>query len=152
MCMSEFQLSLSKFSESLMSLRQKTLQGIQLSTELDKRSAVRKCLDEVTGISPQLIDIVKKLTEDGDLSSTMEEFTKQKVSWAAKVRQLLVCIQQMKDLKPGLVKNLNKVLGVKTPEDLTPAATLEPSVQPVEENYNKQGGFNTVHEELLCVT
>lgn len=62
MCMSEFQLSLSKFSESLMSLRQKTLQGIQLSTELDKRSTVRKCLDEVTGISPHLIDIVKKLT------------------------------------------------------------------------------------------
>ncbi|XP_076104056.1 uncharacterized protein LOC143072834 isoform X1 [Mytilus galloprovincialis] len=152
MCMSEFQLSLSKFSESLMSLRQKTLQGIQLSTELDKRSAVRKCLDEVTGISPQLIDIVKKLTEDGDLSNTMEEFTKQKVSWAAKVHQLLVCIQQMKDLKPGLVKNLNKVLGVKTPEDLTPAATLEPSVQPVEENDNKEAGFKTVHEELLCVT
>jgi len=62
MCMSEFQLTLSKFSESLMTLRQKTLQGIQLSTELDKRATVRKCLDEVTGISPQLIDCVKKLT------------------------------------------------------------------------------------------
>jgi hypothetical protein len=51
MCMSEFQLTLSKFSESLMTLRQKTLQSIQLSTELDKRATVRKCLDEVTVLS-----------------------------------------------------------------------------------------------------
>lgn len=152
MCMSEFQLSLSKFSECLMSLRQKTLQGIQLSTELDKRAAVRKCLDEVTGLSPQLIEVVKKLTVEGtEITLVMEDFTRYKLSWSAKVRQLLVYVQQMKDLKPGLVNNLHKVLGVKLSQDMT-CNDSEPTVDPVLATEEKPADFRTVHEELLRVT
>lgn len=46
------------------------------------------------------------VTEEADLKLTMEDFTRHKISWAVKIRQLLVCIQQMKDLKPGLVDSM----------------------------------------------
>ena len=46
------------------------------------------------------------VTEEGDLKLTMEDFTRHKISWAVKIRQLLVCVQQMKDLKPGLVNSM----------------------------------------------
>jgi len=60
--MAECQEEISRFSQKLVTLRQKTLQGIQLSTEIEHRSSVRKCLDSITENSPQLIATVKALT------------------------------------------------------------------------------------------
>ena len=54
------------------------------------------------------VDIFREffVTEEADLKLTMEDFTRHKISWAVKIRQLLVCVQQMKDLKPGLVNSM----------------------------------------------
>ena len=59
--LSELNLHLSQLSEGLVKLRQKTLSGIQLSTDIEKRSMVRKCLDQLTELSPKLIHTLKAL-------------------------------------------------------------------------------------------
>lgn len=82
--------------------RQKVLQGIQLSTQFEKKSSVRQTLDELTSLSPQVVEAIKVLSNDTG-SKNFEEFAKKKQLWAVKVRQLLVSIQQMTDIKPNLV-------------------------------------------------
>lgn len=59
---SELQLEISRFSEKLVKMRQRVQSCIQLSTNLEKRAAVRRCLDQVTESSPILIQVIKSLT------------------------------------------------------------------------------------------
>lgn len=59
---SELQLEISRFSEKLVKMRQRVQSCIQLSTNLEKRAAVRRCLDQVTESSPRLIQVIKSLT------------------------------------------------------------------------------------------
>lgn len=58
---SELQLEISRFSEKLVKMRQRVQSCIQLSTNLEKRVAVRRCLDQVTESSPRLIQVIKSL-------------------------------------------------------------------------------------------
>ena len=59
--LSEFQLHVSQFSESMMAVRQRVLQGIQTSSDLENCAAVRRSLDSITGFLPTIIDAIKIL-------------------------------------------------------------------------------------------
>lgn len=58
---SELHLEVSRFSDKLVKLRKRVQSNIQLSTHLEKRAAVRRCLDQVTESSPRLVQSIKAM-------------------------------------------------------------------------------------------
>ena len=59
--MSQFQSSVNKFSDNVGAVRKKVLVGIQLSSELSKRSVVRQCLDAIGQLTPNVVQVIKDL-------------------------------------------------------------------------------------------
>ncbi|XP_061197776.1 catenin alpha-2-like [Saccostrea echinata] len=161
---SELQLEISRFSEKLVKLRQRVQNSIQLSTNLEKRAAVRKSLDQVTESSPKLIQVIKALTdENSTITETMNEVDKQKLLWTSQIRQLMVHLRQMTDIKPTLVSELHNMLGVMDVSEVTAedkeTETLAGNYRPsgTLENHKSRSQFQpakfkSVHEELLQVT
>ncbi|XP_069113867.1 uncharacterized protein [Argopecten irradians] len=111
---------ISSFSRGMVTLRQRVLQGIQLSTDISKRSAIRKSLDDITGLAPGLINSLKKLT--GSSKVDLKELSQQRIRWAAKIRHLVVLLQQVTDVQPGLVKEVCRLLDVEEVNGITSCA------------------------------
>ncbi|KAK3084101.1 hypothetical protein FSP39_008190 [Pinctada imbricata] len=103
LCISDLNAQISLFSENLVKMRQKTLSGIQLSTDLEKRSMVRKCLDQLTEHTPKMLESLKLLAA-GDETIKKDDVGRSVLDWSVKVKQLLTIVQQMKDVKPTLAK------------------------------------------------
>lgn len=163
---SELQLEISRFSEKLVKVRQRVQSCIQLSTNLEKRAAVRRCLDQVTESSPRLIQVIKSLTDDEHtVTEAMTEVDRQKLLWASQIRELMVNLRQMSDIKPNLVTELHNLLGVL---DMTEKLSADNETETLAGNYRPSGSFQdgrsgsqiqsvksglqSVHEELLKVT
>nr|XP_022344861.1 uncharacterized protein LOC111137616 isoform X2 [Crassostrea virginica] len=163
---SELQLEISRFSEKLVKLRQRIQSNIQLSTNLEKRAAVRSCLDRVTESSSGLIQVMKTLTDEKrTVTEAVGEVEKQKFQWAAHLRELMVQLRQMTDVKPRLVSELHTLMGVL---DMTEKLSMDCETETLAGNYcpsgslKKQGSgsqnqaakssMQSVHEELLQVT
>lgn len=164
---SELQLEISRFSEKLVKMRQRVQSCIQLSTNLEKRAAVRRCLDQVTESSPRLIQVIKSLTDDEHtVTETMVEVDRQKLLWASQIRELMVNLRQMSDIKPNLVAELHNLMGVL---DMTEKLSADSETETLAGNHRPSGsleggksgssqiqpmkfGLPSVHEELLLVT
>jgi len=56
---------LSQFTDNVAVVRKKVLSGIQLSTELAKRSLARQCLDAVNNLVPKVTAVIKNLCGNG---------------------------------------------------------------------------------------
>ncbi|XP_033755819.1 catenin alpha-like [Pecten maximus] len=145
---------ISSFSRGMVTLRQKILQGIQLSTDISKRSAIRKSLDDITGIAPGLINTLKKLTSSGNID--LKELSRQRLRWAAKVRHLVVLLQQVTDIQPGLVKEVCRLLSVEEVGGVTSCApdftaVINPRVKETDEEEVKEI-VTTNSQSLLNVT
>ncbi|OWF53522.1 uncharacterized protein LOC110446295 isoform X2 [Mizuhopecten yessoensis] len=154
--MADCQDQISSFSRGMVTLRQKTLQGIQLSTDVSKRSAIRKSLDDITGIAPGLINTLKNLTGSGSVD--LKELSRQRLRWAAKVRQLVVLLQQVTDIQPALVKEVCRLLNVEEvggvtscAPDFTATIVITPQVKDTDkEEVNDKITSN--NQSLLSVT
>ncbi|XP_060073578.1 uncharacterized protein LOC132553356 [Ylistrum balloti] len=146
---------ISSFSRGMVTLRQKILHGLQLSTDVCKRSAVRKSLDDITGIAPGLINTLKNLTGSGSVD--LKELSRQRLIWAAKVRQLMVLLQQVSDLQPAVVKEVCRLLSVEEiggvtacAPDFTATITITPHPEEAESEVNEK--ITTNSQSLLSVT
>ncbi|KAK3597757.1 hypothetical protein CHS0354_006116 [Potamilus streckersoni] len=108
---SQFLLQVKTFSDNANMIRKKVLNGIQLSAELDKRSAVRQGLDGLMTYYPKVIDMAKKLAE-ADFPSNMKEVNIQRQNWSTKARYLVVSLRSLSDLRPSLLPEVMKLLEV----------------------------------------
>ncbi|WAR22602.1 CTNA2-like protein [Mya arenaria] len=61
--MSEFEATLDRFSMSATTVHKKVLSGIQLSSELTHRSAVRQCLDGINKLAPAVVNVLRQLVD-----------------------------------------------------------------------------------------
>ncbi|XP_056018067.1 uncharacterized protein LOC125679563 isoform X2 [Ostrea edulis] len=161
---SELHLEVSRFSDKLVKLRKRVQSNIQLSTHLEKRAAVRRCLDQVTESSPRLVQSIKAmLDEKSTITAAMEEIDRQRLVWASQIRQLMVYLRQMTDIKPTLVSELHHMMGI---VDVPEAMSAGKGTETLAGNYRPSGtlneartqikpaktNFHSVHEELLQVT
>ncbi|KAL3863862.1 hypothetical protein ACJMK2_005589 [Sinanodonta woodiana] len=106
---SQFLLQVKKFSDNANTIRKKVLNGIQLSAELDKRSAVRQGLDGLMTCYPKVIDLASKLAE-ADCPGNMKEVNIQRQNWSTKARYLVISLRSFSDLRPSLLPEVMKLL------------------------------------------
>ncbi|XP_048258541.1 uncharacterized protein LOC124139394 [Haliotis rufescens] len=123
---SNYLCEVSKMAANISMVQQKALNAIQLSPDLAKRGVVRRCLDDIAALTPQLLDKLKSFVEDSNTDDTEQETLK--VQWAARMKRLTLTLQQMPDLRPTLNTEIVKLL------------TMEPSRNGLPKNISKEEG------------
>ncbi|XP_052773013.1 uncharacterized protein LOC128211918 isoform X1 [Mya arenaria] len=113
--MSEFEATLDRFSMSATTVHKKVLSGIQLSSELTHRSAVRQCLDGINKLAPAVVNVLRQLV--GTSSSEVHGLVLwHRLLWCSKVHHLIRILHQMSDLKPTLLKDVQNLLAPESQE------------------------------------
>ncbi|XP_067657935.1 vinculin-like [Haliotis asinina] len=121
---SNYLCEVSKMAANISMVQQKTLNAIQLSPDLAKRGVVRRCLDDIAALTPQVLDKLKSYVEDSSTDDTEQETIM--VQWAARMKKLTLTLQQMPDLRPTLNTEIVKLL------------TMEPSRNSLPKNISKE--------------
>ncbi|XP_050399694.1 uncharacterized protein LOC126816944 [Patella vulgata] len=97
------------FQSKMAAIRQKVLQGIVLSPDLNQRAVVRKCLDDITDILPSLVDTIHQSVDDEDERSTSIIWPlKHKIG--ARLRRIVCTLETMTEVKHKLLQELKKLL------------------------------------------
>lgn len=105
----EFSQMLDQFTDNMASVRKKVLQGIQLSTELGKRSVVRQCLDALNGLLPQVVSVLKTLADVSSISNHGDVLWN-RLLWCARVYHLVSCLRQMSDVRVALIDDIENLI------------------------------------------
>ncbi|XP_046568621.1 uncharacterized protein LOC124277012 [Haliotis rubra] len=121
---SNYLCEVSKMAANISMVQQKALNAIQLSPDLAKRGVVRRCLDDIAALTPQVLDKLKSYVEDSSTDDTEQETIM--VQWAALMKKLTFTLQQMPDLRPTLNTEIVKLL------------TMEPSRNGLPKNISKE--------------
>ncbi|XP_053407384.1 uncharacterized protein LOC123547184 isoform X2 [Mercenaria mercenaria] len=110
----EFSFLLTQFTDIVATVRKRVLQGIQLSSELGKRSVVRQCLDSINTLLPEVVAVLKTLA-DVNSCSHHGDVLWHRLLWCARVYHLVTCLRQMTDVRAAIIDEIEKLL---RPQDI----------------------------------
>ncbi|KAK7479365.1 hypothetical protein BaRGS_00029443, partial [Batillaria attramentaria] len=100
----------SQLSDKVKVVTQRTLQAIQLSSDLPQRGAVRHCLDNLTSLLPTITHAATACAAGTDKEQNERELQRSADQWGATVHRLISTLRSMGDVKPAVVNELERQL------------------------------------------